>query len=233
MGSKESLLAVIPARGGSKRFPGKNLASLGSRPLIVWSIASAKASRYISSVVVSTDDKKIAQVSKDTGAITPFVRPHNLSLDTSPTTEVVIHTIEMLKKQGKSYDYVLLLQPTSPLRTAKHIDQAFEYLRSNNGDGVIGVTKVDHPIEWSNVLPENMAMDQFFSSGCKSVRSQDLPERYRINGAIYIADVKRFMDEKTFFFSSNIFAFLMDKDVSIDIDTPLDLKIAEVFLSDS
>ena len=178
-------------------------------------------------VIVSTESDEIAAVAQAAGAGVPFQRPTKLATDSASSIDVVEHALGELEKQGDRYGFVLLLQPTSPLRTSYHIDQAVALLQSKNADAVIGVTEVDHPVEWSNTLPDCLSMDGFFGKEFH-FRSQEFPVRYRVNGAIYLSRVKRLMEEKTFFFPNNVFAYKMNRAVSVDIDTSFDLKLAEI-----
>lgn len=222
----KTFLAIIPARGGSKRLPRKNILELSGKPLIVWSIEAGLQSKYIDKVVVTSDDDAILQIAKKSGA-TPLQRPKELASDTATTFDALKHVIETLEQ----YDYVVLLQPTSPLRSVKHIDEAIELLYSKNADAVVSVCEMEHSPLWSNTLPEDRAMFHFVRDEVKNKRSQDLETYYRINGAIYICDIKKLLEEKTFFLKESIFAYTMERKNSIDIDEEMDLKFAEVLLS--
>jgi CMP-N-acetylneuraminic acid synthetase len=177
----KTFLAVIPARGGSKRLPRKNVLDLAGKPLIAWTIEAAKQSKYIDHFVVSTDDQEITDVSKQFGAEV-LTRPGELATDTASSVDVVLHSINAQQKQ---YDYVILLQPTSPLRTAQHIDEAIELLFEKNANAIISVCETDHSPLWSNTLHEDGNMDNFIREEVKGKRSQDLPTYYRLNGAIF------------------------------------------------
>ena len=152
----KTFLAIIPARGGSKRLPRKNLLDLCGKPLIAWSIESALKSKYISKVIVSSDDEEILQISLNFGA-TVIKRPDELASDTATTFDAIEHTIKSLEK----YDYVVLLQPTSPLRDEKHIDKAIELLEEKDADAIISVCEVEHSPLWCNTLDENLNMSNF------------------------------------------------------------------------
>ena len=144
------------------------------------------------------------------------------------TTDAIKHTIENIEK----YDYVVLLQATSPLRTEDHIDEAIELLANKNASAVVSLCELDHSLLWSNVIDESFSMKGFLKEGVLNNRSQDLEKQYRINGAIYISRTDELLKEKTFFLKDNIFAYIMDRKSSIDIDEEIDFKIAEVFLKD-
>lgn len=221
-----SFLGIVPARGGSVRLPRKNLLELNGEPLIASSIKAGLKSKYIDEVIVSTDDGEIIEAAKQFGAEVPFRRPQDLAQDETKTIDVILHALKSLAKGGKNFEYLVLLQPTSPFRSARHIDAAVEIVCNENLDGIVGVTELEHPVEWANILPPNYSMDKFFCSGNYELRSQEFPTRYRINGAIYICRISRILDEETIFFSSNTKAFVMDRKSSIDIDTEFDYKIA-------
>lgn len=224
------IVAVIPARGGSRRLPRKNLLPLNGRPMIEWTVRAALESKWVDTVVVSTDDKEIARVSLAAGAEVPFLRPAHLATDEARSIDVFGHATRFLKEEGRRFEYGLLLQPTSPLRSDKHIDGAIEFLFQESADAVIGVTVVSHPIEWVDELPENYSMDNF----CRNVplqRSQNAPTRYLINGAIYLGDIDKLIEADKFLLDKRCFGFAMDSSVSIDIDTEQDLIIAEALIA--
>lgn len=225
------ILAIVPARGGSKRLPGKNIKILNGKPLIQWAIESALGVDDISRVMVSTDSQQIANVALESGAEVPFLRPDNLATDTSSSSVVIKHALDYYKDQGECFDFVLLLQPTSPIRNKKHIEQAIALLRSKNADAVVSVCECEHSPLWTNTLPENLSMDKFIKDEIKHTRSQDLPLSYRLNGAIYLSKVSRFYEENTLFLSSNIYAYVMDSESSVDIDHELDFLLAETILN--
>lgn len=222
----KTFLAIIPARGGSKRLPKKNILDLAGKPLVSWSIDAGVTSKYIDNVVVSSDDKTILDIAVQ-NKVASINRPSELATDTATTFDTIKHTIENLDKE---YDYIVLLQPTSPLRNSKHIDEAIEFLDTKNADAVISVCEVEHSPSWSNTLATSMDMSSFLRPELKNKRSQDLPAYYRLNGAIYICDTKKLLEEESFFLSKNIFAYLMDRELSVDIDQDLDFKIAEYLL---
>ena len=221
------ILAIVPARGGSKRLPGKNIKILNGKPLIQWAIESALGINYITRVMVSTDSQGIADIALKSGAKVPFLRPKSISTDTSSSSEVIEHALDYYKEQGEIFDFILLLQPTSPMRNKKHIEEAIALLRSKGADAVVSVCECEHSPLWTNTLPENLSMDKFIKDEIKHTRSQDLPLSYRLNGAIYLSKVSRFYEEKTLFLSSNIYAYVMDSESSVDIDHELDFLLAE------
>ena len=227
MNNGKSFLAIIPARGGSKRLPGKNILPLNGKPLIAWSIEAAKKSNAIDRIIVSSDDDKILDIAQKFGA-DAIKRPANLANDTASTVDVLLYTIENLEKK---YDFIILLQPTSPLRTEKHIEQAIELLLQKKADAVVSVTEVDHSPLWANTLPEDDNMGNFLRTEVLGKRSQDLEKYYRINGAIYIIKTDALLKEKSLFLKKNIYAYKMDRSASIDIDEKIDFEIASFLLS--
>lgn len=231
MYKNKTFLAVIPARGGSKRLPMKNLLNLLGKPLIVWSIESAINSKYLDKVVVSTDDLKIADISKKAGAIVPFIRPSELATDTASTIDVILHLLNFIELNKENYDYIVLLQPTSPLRNSSDIDNAIMFCIEKDADSIISVCETVHSPLWANTLPSDLSMRDFLKPDIVNKRSQDLPIYYRLNGAIYIVKTELIKKEKTFFTQSNSYAFIMPKERSIDIDTELDFLIAETIIN--
>ncbi|MGH2307421.1 cytidylyltransferase domain-containing protein [Aliarcobacter sp. ERUVET-8] len=218
----KTFLAIIPARGGSKRLPRKNILDLCGKPLISWSIEAALKSKYISKVVVSSDDEEILNISSNFGADI-IKRPYELANDTATTFDAIKHTINNLEK----YDYIVLLQPTSPLRNEKHIDEAIELLEEKQADAIVSVCEMDHSPLWSNTLPKDGNMKNFLRDEVLNKRSQDLEKYYRVNGAVYICKTDKLLENKSFFLKDNIFAYIMDRKSSIDIDEEIDFLFAE------
>jgi len=223
----KKILAIIPARGGSKRLPRKNILDLAGKPLMAWSIEAAKGSKYIDRVILSSDDEEIIKVAKEWGCDVPFTRPKELAQDTTRSINVVTHAIKALTE---SYNDVILLQPTSPLRTSEDIDSAIEQFYAKDASSLIGVCEVEHSPLWSNTLDESMSMDNFLDDKYNNARSQDLPTYYRINGAFYMSRVESVIKNETFFVKKDIYGFLMSQEHSVDIDTKLDFIIAEAVL---
>jgi CMP-N-acetylneuraminic acid synthetase len=224
------ILGIIPARSGSKRLPGKNIKLLAGKPLIQWTIEAGLDCCFIDEVVVSTDDADIANLARKLGVTVPFIRPDNLAEDTSSSIDVVIHAIDFFSKRGDKYDFIMLLQPTSPLRNSSHLHDAVQLLNNKGADCVISVCETEHSPLWSNTLDETLNMNSFLREEVKNKRSQDLPPYYRINGAIYLVDVTRLISEKTMFIADSIFAYKMDRQSSVDIDENIDFLLAEAIL---
>ena len=226
------VLAIIPARGGSKGLPGKNIKELCGKPLIAWSIEQAKVCNNIDRVVVSTDDENIAKVAKQYGAEAPFMRPAELANDKASTVDVIFPTIDWFKKhQDYRPEYILLLQPTSPLRTVEDIEGAIQTLKDKDARAVVSVCETNHHPWWSSTLPENGNMKDFLRLYNLNKRRQDLPVFYRLNGAIYLADTG-YLYEYNGFLGPDTFAYEMPKERSVDIDSAIDFKLAEFLLEE-
>lgn len=220
-----TFLAIILARGGSKRLPRKNILNLAGKPMIVWSIEAGLKSKYIDKVIVSSDDNDILEIAKQFGSDI-IKRPSTLASDTATSFNAIKHAIDNVER----YDFIVLLQPTSPLRTAEQIDEAIELRENKKSNAIVSVCKMDHSPLWSNTLPKDGSMSSFLPDEIKNSRSQDLPNYYRLNGAIYICQTDRLLKEESFFIKDNIFAYFMDRRSSIDIDDEVDFKVAEVLM---
>ncbi len=227
MYKNKTFLAIIPARGGSKRLPRKNILDLRGKPLIGWSIEAALKSKYIDKVVVTSDDNEILSIAKQFGCST-IKRPERLASDTATTFDAIKHTIEHMKR----YDYIILLQPTSPLRDYKHIDNAIKLLESKKANAIVSVTEMDHSPLWSNTLSEDKNMNNFLRDEILNKRSQDLEIYYRLNGAIYICQTQKLLEEKSFFLKDSIFAYEMDRKSSVDIDEEIDFRFTELLIKE-
>jgi CMP-N-acetylneuraminic acid synthetase len=225
---KNKYLAIIPARGGSKRLPNKNILDLDGKPLIAHTIESSLKSKYIDKVVVTSDSDKILEIAKFFKANT-IKRPNNLATDTSTPFKTIKHTL----KNNDKFKYLILLQPTSPLRGVKEIDEAIELLENKKADAVISVSEMEHSPLWANTLNDTLSMENFLKKEVKNKRSQDLDKYFRLNGAIYICKISKFLKEKTLFLEKRIFAYKMEPEKSIDIDTKLDFIIVETIIKNS
>ncbi|MBU1659483.1 acylneuraminate cytidylyltransferase family protein [bacterium] len=226
MFKEKTFLAIIPARGGSKRLPRKNILDLAGKPLLAWSIEAGLKSKYIDKVLVTSDDEEILLIAQQFGAEI-IQRPKHLAADTSTTFDSIKHTIDNMPR----YDYIVLLQPTSPLRNEKHIDEAIELLFSKQADAIISVCEMEHTPLWANTLPQNDSMHNFLRDEIKNKRSQDFEQYYRLNGAIDVCQTDKLLEEKSFMLQNNIFAYKMDKKYSIDIDEEIDFKITQILFA--
>ena len=219
----KTVLAIIPARGGSKGLPRKNILPMAGKPLIAWTIDAASKSKYIDRCIVSTDDSEITQTAKKYGADVPFIRPAALATDKANSSDVILHAIEAL---NENYDLVVLLQPTSPLRDENLIDNGIECFVKAEADSLVSVTDLDHPVEWAFPLVNSKIPPQVIKELQGGRRRQDYSKRYQLNGALYICEVETFIISHTFFMDST-FAFQMDNQHSVDIDNLIDIKLAE------
>lgn len=220
------ILAIIPARSGSKRLPNKNILDLAGKPLIQWTIEAALDCFEIDTVMVSTDSDKIANISKQVGASVPYLRCSELSSDTASSVDVVLDVIRYYESIKENFDAILLLQPTSPLRSSVDIKKAIKIFKEKNANAVISISECDHSPLWCNTLPEDDSMDKFISNDIKVLRSQDLPTYYRLNGAIYLIDINKFKNNRAFIIN-NSYAVKMNKSSSIDIDDIMDFEYAK------
>lgn len=218
----KKILAIIPARGGSKGIPRKNIRLLAGKPLIVWTIEEAKKSRYIDRLMLSSEDEEIISIAKEWNCDVPFKRPQELAQDNTPGIEPVIHAINNLPEK---YDYVCLLQPTSPLRTSKHIDACIEKCIYNNAESCVSVCEVDKHPYWMYKLNGNQILMPFFEE-ILVARRQDLPKIFAINGAVYIATINQILS-KNIFVTKETLGYVMDRKSSVDIDDEVDFSLAD------
>ena len=222
----KTFLAIIPARSGSKRLTNKNMLPLKNKPLIEWSINAGLNSKYIDEIVVSSNNNEVWILEKKKKV--KFIRrPESLSQDNSSTLDVILHTLETI---DRDFDYFVLLQPTSPLRTDKHIDEAIEKVILKKAYSIISVSECEHPPIWSNTLPKDGSMSNFIDHSASKRRSQDHAIFYRLNGAIYIVNTGEFKS-KVSLFDKKSFSYVMKQESSIDIDTELDFIIAESIIT--
>jgi CMP-N-acetylneuraminic acid synthetase len=215
------VIAIIPARGGSKGIPRKNIINFLGKPLIQWSIDAALKSKIITDVVVTSDDDEILEEAKKNNSVITVRRPKYLAQDDSRTEPVLVHTIKSLNK--KQYDYLILLQPTSPLRNEKDIDEAFEKLIKSDANSLISVCALEHHPYKSFKTDENGFLEGILNNDFPFSPRQILPEVYRANGAIYIIKVKDFMNNSSLLTNKTIH-FKMSDESSLDIDTKKDLR---------
>lgn len=218
-------IAIILARSGSKGLPDKNIKELCGKPLVAYSIEAASKSGKFDAIIVSTDSRKYADIAVSFGARVPFFRSKENSSDKAGSWDAVREVLDKLKELGEDYDRVMLLQPTSPLRTAEDIVNSFELMDEKGANAILGVVEMDHSPIWSNTLPEDGCMDNFVRQEYAGIPRQELPTYYRINGAIYLLTSKEVYKDKMF--SEKCYAYVMPAERSIDIDTELDFVIAQ------
>jgi len=222
---EKSVLAIIPARGGSKGVPKKNIRKVGGKSLLEWTALEAGRSKYIDRLVLSSDDTEIIQHAEKCGIEVPFVRPIELAQDETPASEAVSHALQMLP----GYDYVVLLQPTSPLRIAADIDGCLEMTVTCNSKSCISVTETDKSPYWMCRLDDSNVLHPLISSESPNKRRQDYPRVYIPNGAVYLADTGFFLTHQAFKSESTI-GYKMPRERSLDIDSELDFIICESIL---
>lgn len=226
--NNKKILSIIPARAGSKGIKDKNIIDLNGKPLIAYSIEAGLNSKYIDKVVVTTDGEYIAEVAKEYGAEVPFLRPSYLAADTSKTIDAVMHCIEEVSKVDGEYDYMVLLQPTQPLRQSWHIDEAIELIVEKDEDDLVSVSKVnDHPILMRTIDETGHAKNLL--QECSTKRRQEFPDYYKVNGALYINKINENLNNETSL-NDNKLVYVMDSKYDVDIDELLDLHIAELVM---
>ncbi len=226
------ILAVIPARGGSKAIPGKNIRVLGSRPLIEYTFDAAKASVLLDRIILSTDDKEIARIGKENKIEVPFFRPAQLAEDNSPTLPVIQHAVNFLEENDNyKADIIIILQPTSPLRRPEHIDEALEILIDTKADSVVSVTELPHQYNPYSVLKtDNGRLIPFIEEGERYTQRQQKPLLYARNGAsIYAFKYETLINEDSLY-GNDCRPYIMNKADSIDIDDMADFELAECIL---
>lgn len=223
-------IAIIPARSGSKGLPDKNILPLNGKPLLACSIEAARASGMFDTVHVSTDSAHYAQIAAQFGADEPFLRSAEASSDTASSEDAIREVLRRYAEQGQRFDAFMLLQPTSPLRTAADIRSAFAVMEEKNAESVISVCEMEHSPLWCNTLPPDDSMRDFIRAGGNR-RRQDLQTYYRINGAIYLVKTEHFLRTGRLY-GDGCYAYRMPAARSVDIDSRLDLTIAEAILSE-
>lgn len=227
---KPAILAIIPARGGSKDIPRKNIRLLDGKPLIHYTIKEALKSKYLGRTIVSTEDEEIAQISRECGAEV-ISRPSELAQDDTPSLPVFQHVIEYLDKtENFSPDIIVVLQPTSPLRLAEDIDNAIQKLLETACDSVVSVCEVEHPPLWMYTI-EYDKLKPLIESRDKIIRRQDAPKVYRPNGAVYVTHRDTIVKENRLI-GNDTRPYIMSPMRSIDIDAELDFKLAELLMSE-
>lgn len=229
---RDNLLIIIPARGGSKGIPRKNIKPLNGKPLIYYAIDTARAITTDENICVSTDDMEIKSVVENYGLRVPFLRPKELSTDTAGTYEVLLHALDYYEKQGKHYDIVLLLQTTSPFRTAEHVKEALALYDKSQADMVVSVKECPaNP--YYNVFEEDSNGYLHVCKGNGNIfRRQDAPKVYEYNGAIYIMDAEKLKNTHMHKMQKRV-KYIMDAQSSFDLDTMQDWEMAEIILSTS
>ena len=224
------ILAVIPARSGSKGLPNKNILNCAGKPLIQWTIEAALGASNVTEVLVTTDSMEIQNIAKQAGAWSPFLRDEKLSGDESSIVDVVKDAIFRVDGLKDAFDLVLLLQPTSPLRTSEHIDEAIEYFlnqRKSNKDTLVSVMEIEQKVLWTQGINSKGYMYSHFNIDLTNPRRQDLSNCYSPNGAIYLSPILDFSG----FYGEHTIPFIMQQEASIDVDYKSDLDLVSALLS--
>lgn len=229
-----TVLGLIPARGGSKGIPLKNIVPLAGKPLLAWTCEAARASRCLTRVVLSTDDPQIAEVGRARGVEVPFLRPPQLARDDTPSVDVALHALDWLRDQeGWRPEVLVLLQPTSPLRRAQHIDEAVAELDRTGADTVVSVVEVPHRFHpWSVLCREGAWLKDFLPvpTTRDRFRRQNLPPVYARNGPAVLVTRVVCLCERRSFYGDRVAGYPMDRWSSVDIDDREDLELAELWL---
>ncbi len=223
--NKKHILAVIPARGGSKGIKGKNIKRFCGKPLISYTITTAQQSKLFDHIIVSTDSAEIAKVAKKYGAEVPFLRPTKLAQDTSNIVDAIIHLLDFLaSSNGYRPDILFLLQPTSPLREVHDLLDSYKLFQKNKAPALVSVCKTHHQV--LNIINDRL---EVVNPGSVHINRQELRDTYRQDGSmIYIVNVKEFLKNKTFMPKGETAAYVIEKWKGIDIDDPVDFLMAEV-----
>ena len=226
------MIAIIPARGGSKGVPKKNIYLIGGKPLIYYTIAEALKSKELDKVVVSTDDEEIARISKNLGAEVPFLRPKELAQDDTSTKEALKNLLPELEKFYKiKIDQYVLLEPTSPLRQVSHIDEAIRvfYSVAEKYDSVLGLSEAKcSPYHMNKITPQNEVV-QLLTDFPQETKRQDFPKVYMSNGAIYVVKSANILNKNSIL-GQKIYPYIMPEEFSFEVDTLIDVKIVECLL---
>lgn len=226
-----TIIGLIPARGGSKGIPGKNIKNLAGKPLIAWTIEAALNSKTCSRLIVSTDNLDIKKIAQDWGAEVPFIRPENLSGDTVESILVAHHAINYLLSEGmQKSDYILLLQPTSPLRDEQDIKNVIDIGQLQQAEAVMSVTECPYNPYKTHTISHQGVLQRFITKTFDNVPRQNLPSVYVENGAVYLNRISSLIEKKTFIPENKTVPYIMPLDRSLDIDTPWDLYLAELIL---
>lgn len=224
------MLAIIPARGSSKGIPEKNIKPLFGKPLIAYTIEAAQAARSVDRLILSTDDEGIAEVAQKFGVEIPFMRPAELAQDTSLAIDNYIYTVDRVNADNsKQYDEFIVLQPTSPFRTAVDIDNAIELFHEKKADSLISVCEASHPPLWAKKIDSLGRLKDYFNINIGNKNRQELEPAFMPNGAIFILKLSLLKSHYSYY-SDRTYAYVMLQERSLDIDTPLDFEFAEFLM---
>ena len=230
----KSVLALIPARRGSKGLPLKNIRPLGGKPLLAWPIEAARNSRYVDRVVISTEDPEFAAIAEEAGAEAPFLRPVELASDSAPSIEFIRHTLETLADAGQTYDYLVLLEPTSPLTESSDVDAALEILTAHRqeADAIVGVTSLvsEHPAFAVRINAQGLMNPYSVSSFGQLPRRQDTEPLYGLDGSLYISSTDALLTENGFCHQRTL-PYVTPRWKSFEVDDLVDFICIEALLA--
>ena len=225
-------IAVIPARSGSKGLPDKNIRPVNGKPLLAYTIEAALESGCFDTVHVSTDSERYAEIARQYGADVPFLRSAALATDTASTWDAVREVLARYDELGKRFDTMMLMQPTTPLRTGEDVKAAYALLQKKQAKSVIAVCEVDHSPLWCDTIPDSGSMKGFGRKDLAWVNRQDLRPYYRVNGAIYLLSVNGInIPPDDEIYEDNCYALFMDRKKSVDVDSEDDLALVEFLLA--
>ena len=229
----KKVISIIPARGGSKGLPRKNILELLGRPLVGWPIQAARKSKYIDRIIVSTEDDAIADIARSQGAEAPFLRPEELAADASTSISVIEHAISFMKDQGESYDYCVLLEPTSPMTESQDVDNAIDKLDRQRpiADAIVGVSRVEatHPAFDVKIGVNGLLEPYMANDWANSIRRQGIPELFSFDGSLYISDIPVLLEKKGFYHSRSL-PLVTPKWKSFEIDDIIDFICVEAIM---
>ncbi|MDX9864925.1 MAG: acylneuraminate cytidylyltransferase family protein [Anaerolineaceae bacterium] len=224
------ILTIIPARGGSKGIPKKNIAPLAGKPLIAWVIEAALASKRISRLIVDTDSEEIAAVAREWGAETPYMRPEEYARDNTPSIVTLQHSLRWFEEhEGYVPDYLMCLQATTPFLTTADIDGAVALLEEKQAEALVSVSPAKHPPQWLRKVDEDDRLQDYFPAQPFISRRQDVAPAYELNGAIFIARPGLLLEKGTWYVDGTC-GYVMENEVWVDIDTPFDLQLADLVM---
>lgn len=228
---EKRILGLILARGGSKRIPRKNIKLLGHKPLMAYTIKTALDSNVCTDVIVSTEDKEIAEIAKKFGAEVPFLRDEYYAGDKITDFQVCKHVTEELSKVGRNYDYIFILRPTQPFRIIEDMKKALDLIKSGRFTSVRSVSKVRQYPQWMKIIKDDQ-LHSFLglTTPDERIRSQDLPVVYILNGVCDIVDVKNLFDKEESLYGNKLGALIIEQDRAIDLDDEYDWRLAEMYL---
>ncbi len=232
--NQKRVLALVPARAGSKGLPNKNIRPLHGKPLLAWPVEAARASRYVDRVVISTDDAHYAELARQAGADAPFLRPADLASDTAPSIGFILHALDTLEQDGDRYDYLILLEPTSPLTEASDIDRALEQLDAGraHADAIVGVSALvsTHPAFAVRIAGEGVIAPYAVPSFGQMPRRQDTEPLFSLDGSLYASSVEALRRERGFCHARTL-PYVTPRHKSLEVDDLIDFICIEAILA--